>query len=63
MPIVYVSDIVTAMSPHRIGCSKKNCRGFPLNTPTIEHIETQTRYYLIEVDLYYILVYDFLFFH
>ena len=45
-----------------IGCSDKNCRGFPLNTPTMDHIETQTRYHLIEVNLFYILVNDF-FFH
>ena len=30
--------------------------------PTMEHIEAQTRYHLIEVSLFYILVNDFLFF-
>ena len=45
-----------------IGCLHKKCKCFPLTTPTMEHIEMQTRYHLIEVNLFYILVYDFLFF-
>ena len=38
-------------------------RGFLLNKPTMGHIETQKRYHLKEVNLFCILVYDFLFFH
>ena len=45
-----------------IGCSIKNFRGFPLNTPAMEHIKMQTRYHLMEVNLFDIMVYDFLFF-
>ena len=45
-----------------IGCSNKKCRGFLLNTHTIEHVETQTRYYLIKVNLFDTLVFGFLFF-
>ena len=44
-----------------IGCSNETCRGFPSNMPAMEHIETQTKYHLIEVNLFDILVYDFLF--
>ena len=42
--------------PCSIGCSNKNCRGFPLNTPTVERLEGQTRNLFIEVNLFYILV-------
>ena len=39
-----------------IGCSKKKCRRIPLSMLAKEHIEMETRYHLIEVNLFDILV-------
>ena len=45
--------------PPNIGCLNNKCRGLLLNMHTMEHVEMQLKYHLIEVNLFDILVYGF----